>query len=144
MIALLQSRPHLWRFVKFLFVGVLNTAFGFLAYAFFLRVVHLPWQWALAFSYVCGVLWNFMTHGKIVFLTQGLRRLPLYVLAYVVIYMINKLALHVLIDDIGMSDLWAQALMVLPMAMVAFFLVSLALTGSMPFLGEKGVRKSGG
>ncbi len=137
MIGHLQSRPNLWRFVKFLFVGVLNTAFGFLAYAFFLRVVHLPWQWALAVSYVCGVLWNFMTHGKIVFLTQGLRRLPLYILAYVAIYTINKLALHGLIDELGMSDLWAQALMVLPMAMVAFILVSLALTGALPFSARK-------
>jgi putative flippase GtrA len=133
MITALQSRPGLWRFVKFLFVGVLNTAFGFLAYAFFLRVVHLPWAWALAVSYFFGVLWNFMTHGKIVFLTQGLRRLPLYVLAYVVIYTINKLALHVLIDDFGISDLWSQAILVLPMAMVAFVLVSLALTGQLPF-----------
>ncbi len=137
MISALHSRPELWRFVKFLFVGVLNTAFGFLAYAFFLRMVHLPWQWALAVSYVFGVLWNFMTHGKIVFRTQGLRRLPLYVLAYVAIYTINKLALHVLIDDLAISDLWAQAIMVLPMAMVAFVLVSLALTGRLPFLGAK-------
>ena len=136
MITALQSRPGLWRFVKFLFVGVLNTAFGFLAYAFFLRVVHLPWAWALAVSYVFGVLWNFMTHGKIVFLTQGLRRLPLYVLAYVVIYTINKLALHVMIDEFGVSDLWAQAIMVLPMALVAFALVSLALTGQLPLIGK--------
>ncbi|MCA0272518.1 MAG: GtrA family protein [Proteobacteria bacterium] len=135
MITALQSRPGLWRFVKFLFVGVLNTAFGFLAYAFFLRVVHLPWAWALAVSYIFGVLWNFMTHGKIVFMTQGLRRLPLYVLAYVVIYTINKLALHVLIDNLGVSDLWAQAILVLPIAMVAFVLVSLALTGRLPFAG---------
>lgn len=133
MITAFRSRPDLWRFVKFLFVGVLNTAFGFLAYAFFLRVVHLPWQWALAVSYIFGVLWNFMTHGKIVFLTQGLRRLPLYILAYVAIYTTNKLALYVLIDDFGISDLWAQAIMVLPMAMVAFVLVSLALTGRLPF-----------
>lgn len=136
MITALQSRPGLWRFVKFLFVGVLNTAFGFLAYAFFLRVVHLPWAWALAVSYIFGVLWNFMTHGKIVFMTQGLRRLPLYVLAYVVIYTINKLALHVLIDGLGVSDLWAQAILVLPIAMVAFVLVSLALTGQLPFTGR--------
>lgn len=140
MIGHIKARPHLWRFVKFLFVGVLNTAFGFLAYAFFLRVVHLPWQWALAVSYVFGVLWNFMTHGKIVFRTQGMRRLPLYVLAYVVIYLTNKLALHILIDDVGMSDLWAQGLMVLPMAMVAFVLVSLALTGTLPFSTRRSAR----
>lgn len=136
MIAALQSRPDLWRFLKFLVVGVLNTIFGFLAYAFFLRVVGLDWQWALAASYVIGVLWNFGTHGKIVFQTQGFRRLPLYILAYASLFFLNKLALRAAIGA-GMSDLWAQALLVLPMAMVAFVLVSLALTGQLPF-GAKG------
>ena len=135
MIAALQSRPDLWRFVKFLFVGVLNTIFGFLAYAFFLRVVGLPWQWALAVSYVVGVLWNFGTHGKIVFRTRGFGRLPLYILAYASLFFLNKLALKAAIAA-GMSDLWAQALLVLPMAMVAFVLVSLALTGTLPFGGK--------
>lgn len=135
MIATLQSRPDLWRFVKFLFVGVLNTIFGFLAYAFFLRVVGLPWQWALAVSYVIGVLWNFGTHGKIVFQTEGFGRLPLYILAYASLFVLNKLALKAAIGA-GLSDLWAQALLVLPMAMVAFILVSLALTGRLPFGGK--------
>lgn len=132
MIATLQSRPDLWRFLKFLIVGVVNTIFGFLAYAFFLRVVGLSWQWALAASYIIGVLWNFGTHGKIVFRTEGFGRLPLYILAYAALFFLNKLALRAAIAA-GMSDLWAQALLVLPMAMVAFVLVSLALTGQLPF-----------
>ena len=135
MIAALQARPELWRFVKFLLVGVLNTAFGFLAYAFFLRIAGLSWQWSLALSYVIGVLWNFGTHGKIVFQTEGLGRLPLYILAYASLFLLNKMALRAAIG-MGMSDLWAQALLVLPMAMVAFVLVSLALTGGLPFRGK--------
>lgn len=135
MIAALQARPDLWRFVKFLVVGVFNTIFGFLAYAFFLRLVGLPWQWALALSYFVGVLWNFGTHGKIVFLTRGFGRFPLYILAYAALFVMNKFALKAAIGA-GMSDLWAQALLVLPMAMVAFVLVSLALTGSLPFGGK--------
>ncbi len=136
MIAALRARPDLWRFVKFLVVGVFNTIFGFLAYAFFLRLVGLPWQWALVLSYVCGVLWNFGTHGKIVFRTRGFGRLPLYILAYAALFLINKAALKAAIAA-GMSELWTQAVLVLPMAMVAFVLVSLALTGSLPF-GRKG------
>jgi putative flippase GtrA len=135
MIATLRSRPDLWRFVKFLVVGVFNTLFGFLAYAFFLRLVGLPWQWALALSYFVGVLWNFGTHGKIVFRTQGLGRLPFYVLAYAALFFINKVALKAAIAA-GMSELWVQAVLVLPMAMLAFVLVSLALTGSLPFGGK--------
>ncbi|SPH18091.1 hypothetical protein DEA8626_01621 [Defluviimonas aquaemixtae] len=137
MILALQSRPGLWRFVKFLFVGVLNTAFGFAAYAVLLKLFGLPWQWALALSYVLGVLWNFGTHGRIVFGTQGFGRLPAYILAYLSIFFLNKWVLQMMISA-GLSALWAQALLVLPMAMVAFVLVSLALTGTLPFGGKVG------
>ncbi len=132
MIVALRSRPELWRFVKFLVVGVANTAFGFAVYAVLLRLFGLPWQWALALSYVLGVLWNFGTHGRIVFGTQGFRRLPAYVLAYVALFFLNKWVLRAAIGA-GLSELWAQALLVFPMAMVAFVFVSLALTGRLPF-----------
>lgn len=132
MIVALRSRPDLWRFVKFLFVGVLNTAFGFFVYAVFLRLFGLPWQWALAFSYVLGILWNFATHGRIVFGTRGLGRLPAYVGAYLLLFFLNRWALKTAIGA-GLSELWAQALLVLPMAMVAFVLVSYVLTGRLPF-----------
>ncbi len=132
MIVALRARPKLWRFVKFLLVGVLNTAFGFTAYAVFLKLIGLPWQFALAVSYVLGVLWNFFSHGRIVFGTHGFGRLPAYVLAYVSIFLLNKWVLHILIGT-GVSELWAQGLLVFPMAMVAFVLVSLALTSTLPF-----------
>ena len=132
MMVALRSRPDLWRFVKFLFVGVVNTAFGFAVYAILLRLLGLPWQWALALSYVIGILWNFGTHGRIVFGTRGLGRLPAYVGAYVVLFFLNRWALKGAIAS-GMSELWAQALLVLPMAMVAFVLVSFVLTGRLPF-----------
>lgn len=136
MILALQSRPDLWRFVKFLFVGVLNTAFGFAAYAVLLWL-GLPPQPALALSYVLGVIWNYGTHARIVFGAEGFRRLPLYALAYSVLYGLNALALAAMLGT-GLAPLWAQAVLVLPMAMLAFVLVSLVLTGRLPFRGGKG------
>ena len=138
MILALQSRPDLWRFVKFLFVGVLNTAFGFAAYAVLLWA-GLPPQPALALSYVMGVIWNYCTHARIVFHAQGYRRLPLYALAYSVLYGLNALALAAMLKA-GLAPLWAQAVLVLPMAMLAFLLVSLVLTGRLPFTGGKGTK----
>lgn len=131
MILALQSRPGLWRFVKFLFVGVLNTAFGFAAYAALLWI-GLPPQPALALSYVLGVLWNYGTHARIVFGASGYRRLPLYALAYSLLYGLNAGALALMLKT-GLAPLWAQAVLVLPMAMLAFVLVSAVLTGAMPF-----------
>lgn len=136
MILALQSRPDLWRFVKFLFVGVINTAFGFAAYAVLLWL-GLPPQPALALSYVLGVLWNYGTHARIVFGADGYRRLPLYALAYSALYGLNALALAAMLKT-GLPPLWAQAVLVLPMAMLAFVLVSLVLTGRLPFRGGKG------
>jgi putative flippase GtrA len=138
MILALQSRPDLWRFVKFLFVGVLNTAFGFAAYAILLWI-GLPPQPALALSYVMGIIWNYGTHARIVFGAEGYRRLPLYALAYSVLYGLNAVALAAVLKT-GLAPLWAQAVLVLPMAMLAFVLVSLVLTGRLPFTGGKGTK----
>ena len=134
MISVLRDRPDLWRFVKFLFVGVVNTGFGFAAYAFFLRIVGFNPHLALACSYVIGVLWNFLTHSKVVFGSKGVWKLPLYVINYVVIFTINSFLLEHLIADVGVSDLWAQAILVFPMAMLTFIGVSIVLTGRVPFL----------
>ncbi len=137
MIAALRARPDLWRFVKFLVVGVLNTAIGWAIYAVLLRLLGLPWQVALALAYVIGVMWNFFTHARLVFLTRGFGRLPAYVVAYVMVFLLNKWVLSRVIAA-GVSELWAQALLLLPMAMVTFVLISLALTAEMPFkLGRR-------
>ncbi|MGB3179085.1 MAG: GtrA family protein [Albidovulum sp.] len=136
MILALQSRPGLWRFIKFLAVGVLNTAFGFAAYAVLIWA-GLPPQPALAVSYVMGVIWNYGTHARLVFGAEGFKRLPLYALAYSLLYVINAVALAMMLKA-GLPALWAQAVLVLPMAMIAFVLVSYVLTGALPFGRRKG------
>jgi putative flippase GtrA len=131
MIPYLQSRPALWRFVKFLFVGVLNTAFGYAVYAVLILIGLAP-QPSLAIASFIGVLWNFGIHKRLVFDTQGYRRLPHYILGYCFVYAINATALAVALRA-GLHPLMAQALLILPMALLAFVVVSLALTGALPF-----------
>ena len=137
MISAFRRRPDLWRFIKFLFVGVVNTVFGFAAYAFFLKIVGFNPHLALACAYVMGVIWNYFTHARIVFGAEGFRRMPLYVLAYSALYGVNSFLLDHLIDDAGVPPLGAQAILVLPMAMLAFTLVSIVLTGRIPFVRGK-------
>ena len=131
MIAALQARPGLWRFVKFLIVGLLNTAVGWVIYAVLLRLLGLPWQIALGLAYVLGVIWNFFTHARWVFETRGFSRLPAYILAYVAVFLTNKWTLAQMIG-LGFSALWAQAILLLPMAMLTFVLISAALTSDWP------------
>jgi len=140
MIRSLGARPDLWRFVKFLGVGVLNTAFGFAAYALLLSF-GLTAQPALAASYVLGVLWNYATHARLVFHARGLGRLPPYAAAYTLLYGLNALALAGLLRA-GLPALGAQAALVLPMAMLAFVLISAVLTGALPFRRPPGKGKS--
>lgn len=140
MIRALAARPDLWRFVKFLGVGVLNTAFGFAAYGVLLWLGLSP-QPALAGSYGLGVLWNYTTHARLVFQARGLGRLAPYGAAYTLLYGLNALALAGLLRA-GMPALGAQAVLVLPMAMLAFVLISAVLTGALPFRRQTAKGKS--
>lgn len=139
MIAALRSRPDLWRFVRFLAIGVVNTLFGLAVYALLLELAGLPAQAALILAYVVGVLWNYLTHARFVFGASGYRRLPLYCLAYTAIWLVNAGALAAL-TGAGWRPLPAQALLVLPMALLSFLAISLVLTGRVPFLPRRGGR----
>lgn len=123
-----------YRFMRFLAVGVLNTAFGYVLFALLIWFGLAP-QPALAVSFAIGVMWNYMTHARLVFDQSGYRRLLPYTGAYGLIYLVNAVALQGALAA-GLSPLAAQALLVLPMATLAFILISLVLTGRMPFLSR--------
>ncbi|NOC94191.1 GtrA family protein [Ruegeria sp. HKCCD6604] len=121
-------------FMLFALVGIVNTAFGYAVFSV-LSLSGLPAQAALAISFVIGVLWNFMTHARIVFDTKGFRKLPFYLLAYVMVYVFNAFSLEALLST-GLHPILAQGLLVLPAAVLAFILVSRALTDRFPWQQE--------
>ena len=126
----------LGRFLRFLAVGVVNTGFGYAVYAGLILLGMTP-QPALALAFAMGILWNYMTHARLVFGTSGIAKLVPYAAAYAVIYTINALTLGQALKA-GMSPLGAQALLVLPMAALSFFLISSVLTGHHPFQRKSG------
>ncbi|MCY1125276.1 GtrA family protein [Frigidibacter sp. RF13] len=123
------------RFVKFLGVGVLNTAVGLGLYWLFLWLGLSP-QPALALAFALGVIWNYLTHARLVFGTGGLSRLAPYIAAYLVLYGLNALTLRALLAS-GVGAYAAQAILVLPMAAIAFVLISYVLTGRLPLTGAR-------
>ena len=129
------SDRHSWsaRFIRFLGVGVLNTACGSAAYAR-LVLIGLSPQPALAIAFAMGILWNYLAHARLVFDTRGVSRIVPYAAAYGVIYAINALALAAALRT-GLNAYVAQALLVLPMAALSFVMISLVLTGHLPFSG---------
>lgn len=110
--AALPLRPEVrTAFLRFLAVGVLNTAFGYGVYAAGV-LAGLPAQAALALQFLLGALWNYRLHARLVFAVRGWGRLPAYVGAYLLIWALNALALRGLLAA-GTGPLAAQAL-VLP------------------------------
>ena len=136
MIAAFFGDTGFGRFLRFLAVGVVNTGFGYGVYAGLILLGLTP-QPALAIAFAIGILWNYMTHARLVFGTSGIARILPYAGAYALIYGINAFALGRALAT-GLSPLAAQALLVLPMALLAFVLISAVLTGHLPFQHRPG------
>lgn len=108
------------QFLRFLAVGVLNTAFGYGLFAFFLAI-NLHYSLALALATVLGVLFNFKTFGSLVFKSHDNRKIFRFVLVYVVVYSINVAGMA-LFERIQIGPFFGGAVMLLPCALLAFVL----------------------
>lgn len=108
------------RFLRFLLVGVLNTAFG---YGVFVACLWLGMHYALAgaFSTVLGVLFNFKSTGKLVFRSQGNGKLAHFVAVYAIIYLVNVLALGVMLQS-GIPEWLGGLILLLPSAILSYIL----------------------
>lgn len=125
-----------WAFLRFLVVGVVNTAFGYLLFALLLRAGLSP-QPALALAFAGGVIWNYVTHARLVFGTRGVAQLPAYVLAYLALYGVNALGLEILLSA-GLTPIIAQGVLVLPVALLAYIVIGRVLTGRFPWSAGAG------
>jgi len=110
------------KFIRFLLVGVLNTAFGFAVYAA-LIYARVPVWLALIGGNVAGICFNFLTTGHFVFLDASLVRLPRFAAVYLLCYAANYAAIRMLIH-MGLGSIVAQALISPCMAVLSFLLMS--------------------
>lgn len=76
------------KFVRFVFVGGLNTAFGFGLYCLLIWM-GLSYIWATLISHTLGVLFNFITTGRIVFDNSDNSLIFKFVMNYLLVYFIN-------------------------------------------------------
>lgn len=119
------DRASAWQFIRFLLVGVLNTAFGYVVYAIGVLAGLYP-EAALAIAFVCGVLFNYVTTGRLVFRSGRAHAFPRFVVVYIALYGINVLALRLIIG-MGAGPLLAQALVVPPIVLCTFVLLKLVV-----------------
>lgn len=110
-----------YRFVKFLFVGSLNTAFAYFVYSSFL-FMGLHYAMAAIGSTVLGVLFNFKTTGSIVFKNKDNSLIFRFIGVYCVTCSLNVLLLRVF-SHFDFNMYFAGALLILPIAMVSYLLM---------------------
>ncbi|MBK6004596.1 GtrA family protein [Ramlibacter ginsenosidimutans] len=108
------------QFVRFLLVGVLNTLFGYGCFALLLSL-GLHYSLALLLSTILGVLFNFKSTGALVFGARDNRLIVRFVLTYTVVYACNVGGVR-LLNEAGLSPAVGGAVLLLPMAVLAFML----------------------
>jgi putative flippase GtrA len=108
------------RFLSFLMVGALNTAFGYSCFSL-LVFTGIHRSLALFLTTVLGIMFNFKTTGRLVFRSDDNSRIIRFIAVYGVVYLINLAVLEVLVR-IGISVYLAGALLLLPSAAITFLL----------------------
>jgi putative flippase GtrA len=108
------------RFIRFLLVGLLNTAFGYSVFAFFV-LIHTHYAVAALLSTVCGVVFNFKTTGRIVFGNRDNSLLVRFFGVYAITYLLGVSVLR-LSRGYQWNLLIVAAVMMPLMAIVSYLL----------------------
>ena len=112
------SMSELMRVARFLAVGAMNTAFGYVAYAV-LVLCAVPLWLALIASMIAALGFNFLTYGALVFKDLSLQNLPKFILFYAVFAGINYSALRGL-EAVGIKPILGQALLLPLLAVICY------------------------
>lgn len=110
--------PAAQRFGRFLVVGALNSAVGYVLFVGFVLLRLVP-EAALLLATVLGVMFNFLTTGRFVFANGDCSHLLNFVAVYAAVYVFNALVLRFLMM-IAVPPLLAQ-LVLLPIAAIITF-----------------------
>lgn len=73
------------QFTVFLFVGAINTIFGYSIFYFFI-FLNLSYYLSFLIASLFGLIFNFMTTGRIVFKSKNIRLFYKYILTSIILY----------------------------------------------------------
>ena len=113
------NRSEINQFLRFILVGILNTAFGYVVFATIYLLTRAP-VFAIVSGTVICVIFNFFTTGRIVFENNKISRLIPFALNYAVICTLNIL-LFKFLESVGFQVFIAQ-LVCLPLVVLAGFI----------------------
>lgn len=106
--------------VKFIGVGIINTLFGYSLYTLFIYI-GFDYKYAVFFSTLLGILFNFKTIGHFVFESHDNSLILKFFSVYAVIYIIN-ISLIKGFSLFGMDYYLAGFLALFPCAILSFIL----------------------
>jgi putative flippase GtrA len=112
------GKAELRRFLTFLVVGGLNAAVGYGIFAA-LILLGLPTPAAVILGTILGVLFNFLSTGRLVFRNSAPGLLPRFLAVYAVQMGLNVAALEVL-ERAGVPPLVGGALLLPPLAVFTY------------------------
>ena len=107
---------------RFLIVGALNSLFGYAVFSAIVLVGGTGWVAVLGGN-AAGLVFNFFTHGGLVFRQLAFANLPRFVACYVALLGANVVLLRLLEPWAG-GKLLAQAILTAPLALLAYLLMS--------------------
>ena len=109
-----------FKFIRYLFVGALNTLFSLTVY-WILVFFGVHYSLAVFISNMLGVLFNYKTTGKLVFESNSNKLILKFFAVYLFIYLLSIASLKLLFI-IGVDKYLGAVVIALPMAVISFFL----------------------
>ncbi len=124
------------KFIRFIFVGGLNTAFGLSVYCLMIWI-GLSYIWATLISQVLGVLFNFVTTGTLVFENSDKKLIFKFILSYVLTYFINVGVNKALQVAFGVNEYISGIGAIIISALASFFILKLFVYNDKSHHNEK-------
>ncbi len=121
--------------LRFVFIGVINTAFSYSIFAMLL-FLGAGIEIGSLLTLMAGIFFSFHTQGTIVFRHKSFAAFIRFVLAWAAIYVANLLFIHLLMG-LGANSYLAVAIAMGPTVVISFFIQKLAVfrrpaTATMP------------
>lgn len=107
-------------FIRFLFVGGINTLFG---YGVFSLMIYLGFHYTISalLATVAGIIFNFHTVGSIVFKDRRYSLFARFILVYFTGYGLNVFGIYFLMKYFN-NEYVSAAIIVMPLAVIMFCL----------------------
>jgi len=110
-------------FVRFLFVGALNTLFGFLVYSCVVYLVKNV-DVSVVLSNIISIVFNFGTYSKLVFHSTDKSRIYKFFLVYLLVIVLQILSIRFLSYYCGLKNPYiAGGIVILPISTMSYFLM---------------------